>query len=235
MHALRPILLGLAASAGLPAAALAQQNTFYMESQELGGLKFFLDNKGVRKELKLKSNQVYTIDLGLGQVDRKYARQYQILKVLKNAVALKRKDPEEYEKELKKVKKAVANDKMEVMKKNLKENQLARFKEIVLQVAVLGALNQPEVRTKLTLTSDQQEKLNTIHRDFQIARSELRKKVLARGKYEQYRKDWVKNHEEAAKKALDLLTDEQKKTWDSMTGKSFKYKPNKTTGLESGY
>jgi hypothetical protein len=235
MHPLRHILLALAALAGLPAAALAQQNTFYVESPELGGLKFFLENKGVRKELKLKSSQVYAIDLGLGQVERKYARQYQILALLKKAVDLKRKDPEEYEKEVKKVKKAVANDKMEIMKKNLKENQLSRFKEIVLQVAILGALNQPEVRTKLSLTSDQQEKLSTIYRDFQITRLELREKVLARGKYEQYRKDWVKNHDEAAKKALELLTDDQKKTWESMIGKSFQYKPNKTTGLPSGY
>jgi len=234
MHPLRHILLGLAALAGLPAAASAQQGIFFVESHELGGLKFFLSNKGVQKELNLKASQGNVIGVGLDQVQRKYARQYQILAVLKRAVDLKRKDPEEYEKEVKKVKKAVADDKMEVLKKNLKEKQMTRFKEVAFQVAVLGALNQPEVQSKLGLTSDQQDKLKTIRRDFQITRSELRKKVLARGKYEQYKKDWVAAHDEAKKKALDVLTDDQKKTWQTMTGKVFNYKPNKTTG-QAGY
>jgi hypothetical protein len=229
MHALRHILLGLAALAGLPAAASAQ-NAFFVESIELGGLKFFLSNKGVQKEVKLKANQGSTIGVALDRVPLKYARERQMLALYKRA-----NKQEEYDKLLQKVKKAMVDDKIKILEQNLKDDQMKRFKEVAYQVAVVGALTQPGVQTKLGLTSDQQDKLKANYQEFLNQRNELRKKLLPRGKYEQYRKDWVALHDEAKKKALEVLTDDQKQTWKSMTGKPFNYKPTKIASPQSGY
>lgn len=103
--------------------------------------------------------------------------------------------------------------------------QMIRLYQIRLQVRpVLDSLGERYIGRKLKLTDEQKKKLAGITKEMQAERTKLfssmrdatrEKRSEAYAKYRKLRTD-------AEKKALELLTADQKKTFEEMKGKAFK-------------
>lgn len=105
----------------------------------------------------------------------------------------------------------------------LSAEQAKRLKQIELQINGVLSFNKPEVQKELKLTDKQKEEIKGIgddlNKDIRQTMGDgdgaaVRKRLQALGKVPQLKK-------EAARKAVALLSDEQKKTWDKMTGDKF--------------
>jgi hypothetical protein len=219
----RATILVLAAAAGLPAPAAAQ-NTLYAECPEIGGLDLFMKNMSVQTELKLTARQVVKAQQVVSQAQFKYQKEYQALLQLQDR-------PKEYEARSKKLMKAVADDQVKGLGLVLKSAQMKRLKEIGYQIAVFEALNNAEVQKKLDLTTKQQDDLKAIKDDYASKRESLIKQKFGNDKFDEFKKEWIALRDETRKKSLAVLTAAQKKTWDKMTGKPFEYTPHLFLGM----
>jgi len=113
---------------------------------------------------------------------------------------------------------------------NLKKDQRQRLKEIELQVAGLLCLSRPEIAAKLKLTDEQKKRVHQMQKE---GREEL-EHLLYTSRPEE-RKDKLDELRKTSRaRMLDLLNDEQGKTWAHMQGKTFKgefeFGPKKTAG-----
>jgi hypothetical protein len=117
-----------------------------------------------------------------------------------------------------------ANEKIEaLLKRNLKDEQLKRLKEIGLQAEGLFAIGHPEVSKELKITDEQRIQFMEVMQSFQKQVEPLAKEMQQQGG----------DHKEFAKKVQTLrdehqieirafLTDDQKTQWKEMQGKPFK-------------
>ncbi len=101
----------------------------------------------------------------------------------------------------------------------LKPEQLKRYHQIELQAGGPMAFADPKVQSELKLTDEQKSKLREIVTDLMgQARTAMEQgqddRAAAMRKVMSLRK-------EATAKAVALLTDDQKKTWNELTGKPF--------------
>jgi len=96
----------------------------------------------------------------------------------------------------------------------LDDAQEKRLKELLLQVNGASELSRKEIREALKITKEQQKKLAEIRRSNMKARQEA---------LENYEGDRMQKSvellQEADKKLLEVLTDEQRKQFESMKGK----------------
>ena len=114
----------------------------------------------------------------------------------------------------------------EEAEKALKTDQLKRIHQLEIQAAGLQAFSQEDVQAALKLT-DKQKK------DIDEARSELEKDAIdlfkdAQGDREKMADAFKKvmaMRKDAVDKAVDGLTDEQKKAWKDLTGDKFEFSP----------
>ncbi|MCS6852572.1 MAG: hypothetical protein NZ700_15560 [Gemmataceae bacterium] len=127
-----------------------------------------------------------------------------------------RQDLKLSEDQLKKLQEAVSK----AIDENLTPEQAKRLKQIMLQQRGLDAFNEPRVKEALKLTEDQAEKIRGIREEM----AEKMREAFQRGgggnpreafeKLRQLRKDmWDK--------AVNVLTDEQKKVWKDLAGEPF--------------
>jgi Spy/CpxP family protein refolding chaperone len=115
------------------------------------------------------------------------------------------------------VKKVVAENKKGIAEV-LKPEQAHRFKQIELQLQGIGALQNGDVVKALALTDEQKRRVKALCEDLASAtkfpdravpdRDELRKIVEAQKKL----------FKEAAEKIPSLLTPDQRKKWEELTG-----------------
>ena len=106
-------------------------------------------------------------------------------------------------------------------KETLTPDQAKRYKEIQLQVnGVLGAFNNEETAKALKVTDEQKEKVKEIGAAMMKDMQEMRQA----GGFDAAKATALRK--EAGDKAMEVLTSEQKKTWEEMTGKPFDYKPD---------
>ncbi len=105
------------------------------------------------------------------------------------------------------------------LKEILKPEQLKRYHEIEIQMAGVNAFNLPAVAEKLNLTADQKEKITSIESDMREEMQSFREDN--QGDFQAMFQKMTEVREGAKKKALALLTDDQKETWKEMTGKPF--------------
>ena len=102
--------------------------------------------------------------------------------------------------------------------------QNERFDQISLQLSVQtqgpGAFIRPEVADKLGLTSEQKDKIQAIVDEL----GGLRRDIFqhANGNFQAAQEQTTKLTTEEKDKAVALLTDDQKKKWETLTGKEFK-------------
>jgi hypothetical protein len=126
----------------------------------------------------------------------------------------------------------------EAVAKILRKEQLARLKELQLQVQGANALISAEVVTKLKVTDEQKTKIQQAIRDGQ---------QQSRGAINAFDPDQTPEERQAAmkamqeksqaqqaetmKNALAVLSDDQLVQWAEMTGKEFKFPANMLGGM----
>jgi len=116
----------------------------------------------------------------------------------------------------------------EKVKKQLLEilspEQLARLKQLRLQLQGLGAFTDPEVASTIQLTEEQRAKLRQLREEMQQKTREIwgSLRELSReeraAKQGELREKVRQLHEEMMKKALDLLTPEQREKFEKLLG-----------------
>jgi predicted HicB family RNase H-like nuclease len=128
---------------------------------------------------------------------------------------------------------------MEEVSKVLKEDQVKRLKQIMIQVAGVNAFSQKDVQDGLKLTDEQKDTIKEISASMQEERREMMQGAFgggAGGGERPSAEEMQKRMAEMQKKGAELtkkymekvknqLKDEQKTAWAEMVGKDFDYKP----------
>jgi hypothetical protein len=195
-------------------------------------------NKSVQKELNLTADQMKDLRAGAQKVREKYLEQLANIPVVRGdptqaGSAVEMHDP--------KMVAELVNEKDAETKKLLAEvlkpKQLSRLKQIDLQLEGIRALTNKEVALALKLTDDQKGQVKKLFEDISKASMahalsvapaspsgydeetvrETRNKALVEA--------WNKEFKEATGKIPSLLTPEQRKRWEAMTGAPFQLEP----------
>lgn len=108
--------------------------------------------------------------------------------------------------------------------KALKPEQMKRLKELVLQRGgALAAARDKELAGKLKLTDEQVSKLTKIQEELDADLRELRGPGGGGPPDSETQKKMAAARKEAMTKAMGVLTDEQRKSWEEMIGKPFEF------------
>jgi hypothetical protein len=114
-------------------------------------------------------------------------------------------------------------DAVEALKKELKPEQLARLREIRVQILAGAALADPEIAKELKLSADQQKKLVSLWKNSEEDTRQIMRVV--RFKSEADRRKWVLvQRRDAGKELLKVLTDEQAAAFKKMAGAAIETK-----------
>ena len=163
--------------------------------------------ENVQKDLKLSDEQIGKINATLRSVQEKHRDDFAALNDL---------SPQERMPKMISLNKAVTEE----MKKGLSmtAEQAKRFDQISLQQRGLMAFADPTVAEKLKLTQDQRSQIREIAAAGGGGRAQAAlKNASAEEKKDAYRK-MRDTQRENVKKAMAVLTDEQKKEWKELTG-----------------
>jgi Spy/CpxP family protein refolding chaperone len=182
--------------------ALAQQRGF----RGGFGVGMLLMNEGVQKELKLDDDQTSKIrDLNQSVRD-KYSSDFQ------NFQSLSQDERRELmEKMNAETRKGLADI--------LKPEQQKRLDQIQLQQQGVEAFASPEVQSKLNLTSEQKDKIRAIAEDARQQMADARPQPG--GDFQEAMTKIRGIRRDAMTKAAALLTADQKKSWEDLTGAPF--------------
>jgi Spy/CpxP family protein refolding chaperone len=193
------LVLALAVPAGF---AAAEEKNAPIAPETTTAQLLLLRQKSVQKELKLDEDAVKKIMEFTNKESDAYG------KALKDLKGDERKAKfEELEK---------ANKKF--LEENLSADQRKRLEQITLQVTGLYQLGRPEVVKALSLTEEQQTKLEDLQKETRKALVEIITATEKAGKNEKL----AKLREETHKKIMDVLTDEQKAKVKEIVGEPFK-------------
>jgi hypothetical protein len=168
-----------------------------------GGPAGLLQMEVVQKDLNLDQEQIDKAKKIGTEVREKYASEFGGLRDLSQ---------EERREKMQELGKKVNDETMAALGSVLKPEQMDRLKQIQLQQRGSQALTDPEVQKALKLTDEQKEKIKTINDDAAKERSGIGRGEGAAEKMMALRKD-------TNDKVMAVLTDEQKETWKTMTGK----------------
>lgn len=170
-----------------------------------GGGMMLLMNKSVQEELKVDDDQAQKIDDLMA----------------KNRETMQGLSPEERREKMASIQ-AETNKAVEGI---LKPEQVTRLHEIQNQVGGANAMLSERNAEKLKLTDDQKTKIQDV-----LASSREKMQGLfgqgggGQGNFEEARKKIQDLQAETKKEAVAVLTDDQKKTWDELSGKPFEIK-----------
>ncbi|HWP31907.1 MAG TPA: hypothetical protein VNK96_09340 [Fimbriimonadales bacterium] len=170
-----------------------------------GGYFGLLRRDDVRKELKLTQEQIAKIEAlseqfrgQPGQRDPQGAR-----------------DPNAMRERLQKMEAAI--------KEILNAEQFKRLQELRLQLEGPSAIARPEVQEKLGLSEAQKKQIEEILNKSQEEMRALFQQGGGAGGRQEAMEAIRKIREETDKKILAVLTEEQRKKWETMLGKPFKF------------
>ena len=122
-----------------------------------------------------------------------------------------------------------AKEQMEEVSKVLKEEQVKRLKQITLQIQKFQALRSKETQVSLKLSDEQKDAIKEIGDAMQKEMTELFPRPmqgdspLTPEKRAENTKKRTELSDKYFEKAKGQLKDDQKKTWEEMTGKAFTY------------
>jgi len=201
MRMLSMVFAAASASALLAASVEAQQRPF-----QRGGVEL-LQNVSVQKELKLTDEQIKKSKEAANQVRQKYQEAFSKIREL----------TQEEQNELRK---KVSQETLQALKEVLKPGQVKRLKQIELQQRGLLAFQEPEVDKALKLTEEQKAQIKTLSED--LAR-EMRG-LFQGGDFQEAIKKVPVLRRQALEKGIAVLTAEQKKAWQELTGEPFEVK-----------
>ena len=173
----------------------------------MGGGGMILRAENVQKDLKLSAEQIGKIDATLRSVQEKHRDDFAALSDL---------EPQERMPKMISLNKAVTED----LKKGLSmtAEQAKRYDQISLQQRGLMAFADPTVVEKLKLTQDQRSQIREIASAGGAGRGLA---ALKNGSAEEKKDAFRKMREtqrENMKKVMAVLSDDQKKEWNELTG-----------------
>lgn len=177
-----------------------------------------LSNKGVKKEIKLTNEQSDKVQKIVREVFDKYQPDLRKARADRDQKQFGKLMLDSTVETRERVNKALPDI--------LEPDQLKRLKQIQLQVNGLLSFAKPEIQKELKLTDQQKEQIKKIGDGLKIDIAEVFKDVSSaplRKLPEATRKARTLN-DEATRKALDTLDEEQKKKWKDMTGEKFDFK-----------
>jgi Spy/CpxP family protein refolding chaperone len=214
----------------VPAIALVLAVTFVAAAQERQPARRSRGSRGsrssllglvsleqVQKEMKLNEEQIGKVKKVVETLTAERRKEYGALREIEDRAKRTAKYTE--------LRKKFDGKAREQLGAVVPREQMIRLYQIRLQVRpVLDSLGQKYVAGKLKLTDDQKKKLTEISKDMQAEWTKLsssmrdatrEKRSEAYAKYRTLRTD-------ADKKALEVLTAPQKKTFEEMKGEAFK-------------
>jgi hypothetical protein len=163
-----------------------------------------LANPDVQKELNLSKEQVDKLKDSLGKVVDKYKD---------DLAKLLQLSPEEQQKKLK----AVGEESQKAISGVLDAKQWKRYKQISWQLSSFAALQDPDLQKELKLSDDQKKKLEGVFNDFNKKMQEMIKNgERSPDKYQAAGK-------EAETKAMDVLSEDQRKSFKELKGAPFEF------------
>jgi hypothetical protein len=196
---------------------------------QFGGIAGLLRNESVQKELKMDKEQADKVAEAAKKVQDKHADEFAKLRELSQ---------EEQRTKRAELNRTVSAETLTAVSEVLKPEQVTRLKQIELQQAGVSAFTRPDVEKALALNDEQKGKLKGIADESQTKMRELfgggrgqgggarppRGQGGARGAGPDQAKITALR-KEMGEKAEAVLTDDQKKTWKSMTGDAFTIAP----------
>jgi hypothetical protein len=206
-------VLGLAALSAVPALAQPPGALPVPPPVDFAGL---LMTKSVQEELKLNAEQVKDVSAAVLKVRDKYKD---------NLAKLHTLEPKEQAELLAKV----DNETRKAAAEILKPEQARRLKQIELQIQGLYALRSEEVAKDLKLTDDQKDKIKGVFAKYQKDGTELAKELPEGISFDSKALHaYLKKAHKLAKSALadmeKVLTDDQCRKWQELTGAPFEFK-----------
>jgi len=182
-----------------------------------GSLLGLVSLEQVQKEMKLNEEQIGKVKKVVETLRAEMRKEYGALREIEDRAKRIAKMTE-----LRKQFDGKARKQLSAM---VSKEQMMRLHQIRLQVRpVLDSLGEKYVAGRLKLTDEQKKKLGEINKDMQAERSKLFTSMRDAGReqrseaYANYRK----LRTDANKKALELLTAEQKKIFEELKGKAIK-------------
>lgn len=199
------VALGLAALVAAPAHAQGGRGF----GMGMGG-GAMLTNKGVQKELKLTDDQVQKVEALASSLRDSMRDRFQSLQDVPQ---------EERGAKMQALMREVNEETNGKLKGIFSKEQMARYEQISLQTQGVNAFLNPDVQAKLKLTDDQKGKIRSLVEDMQGQMREVFQE------FQNDREGATRKLTEMRKavndKAMNVLTDDQKKTWKELTGEPF--------------
>jgi hypothetical protein len=193
-----------------------------------GGVGQLLNMKEVQEELKLSDDHTEKAKKVAADVQMKHREDFQKLQDV---------PMEERRAKTQELAGQVREETLKDLGDVLKPEQTRRLKQLVLQQQANSGgprvFLSPDVEKAVKLTDKQKDDLKTMAEDYGKKTQELRGQ---RGTppSEESRKKREELRKEATDNALKVLTDEQKKQWEEMTGPAFKFPPPRRRGGGGG-
>jgi hypothetical protein len=175
------------------------------------GMAGLVTQPGVQKELKLTDKQVDQVKKAAQAVTEKHKDELAQAKMLQGAEKFKK------ESELSKL---IAEESNTALATVLSADQVTRLKQIRMQQRGIYAFGEADVSTALKLTPEQSKKIRAVDKEYQLALIEIGKLATAEEKANAANTA-IKD---ALTKALDILDENQKKTWNALTGPPYRGK-----------
>lgn len=185
------------------------------------GLAQLVTNKGVIEELKITDDQKEKLATWAKDAQAKMQEKMRELFTPGEAPDMAK---------MAEMRTTMAKEQMEEVSKVLKEEQVKRLKQITLQTQGLAAFSNKDVQTSLKLTDEQKDAIKEIGDASRKEMMELFPRPMQGGERPsaETMAENAKKRAELTKKyfekAKNQLKDDQKKTWEEMTGKAFEYK-----------
>jgi Spy/CpxP family protein refolding chaperone len=220
-------LLAAACVAVAPAPVFAQRYLIMLAALEKGmGSPILLTNPGVQREIKLTEEQRDKFRAIVKEVGEKYEPDLEKVAADRDKKKMLLVGYKFAKETADKVNKAIPDV--------LQPEQAKRLRQIEIQVNGIISLNKSDIQKRLDLTDKQREEIKEIGNKFkrEVVKvvndtadsvEQSRPLLAARRVLDAYRTVRVKS-EVATEKALALLTDGQRKTWNEMTGANFAFK-----------
>jgi Spy/CpxP family protein refolding chaperone len=189
-----------------------------------GGGLMLLTNKSVQEELKVDSAQAEKLNTLATGLREKQGEQFQKLQDLSQ---------EERRAKMQEMGQAMAAEVRKGLTEILKPEQVKRYDQIQLQqMGVLGAPGMPRVQEALNLTDDQRSKLRTIMEQQQESMREIFQGGGGGGDREAMMQKMTELRKKGNDKAMAVLTDAQKSSWNDLIGAPFevKFEPGQGPG-----
>jgi Spy/CpxP family protein refolding chaperone len=187
------------------------------------GVTQLVTNKSVQEELKVTDEQKEKLTKWSAEAS---AKQREKMQELFQGGGGDRPDPAKMQEAMAKM----SAEQMEEVGKVLKDDQTKRLKQVMLQIQGVNAFATKPVQEGLKLTDDQKSTITEIIGAMRAEQREMFQGGGGGGRGDPaVQAENAKKRTEMAKKYMEKvsaqLKDDQKKSWEEMTGKPFDYKP----------